>query len=52
MRYRDVGVLLYDRAKATPGYTLIVPQSSRKAYVIGMRGEVLHQWSFPLCSGG
>jgi hypothetical protein len=44
-------VLVYDRARATPGYTLIVPQSSRKAYLIGMRGEVLHEWSFPLCPG-
>jgi hypothetical protein len=51
MRYRDVGVLVYDKVKATPGYTLVVPQSSTKAYLIGMRGEVLHEWSFPLCPG-
>ena len=51
MRHRDLGVLVYDKAKATPGYTLIVPQSSTKAYLIGMRGEVLHEWSFPLCPG-
>ena len=51
MRYRDLGILTYDRARATPGYTLIVPQSSKAAYLIGMRGEVLHQWSFPLCPG-
>ena len=51
MRHRDSGVLTYDPSRATPGYTLIVPQSGKAAYMIGMRGEVLHEWSFPLCPG-
>lgn len=51
MRYRDVGVLVYDRGRATPGFTLIVPLSGKAAYLIGMRGEVVHQWSFPLTPG-
>lgn len=51
MRYRELGVLAYDRERATPGFTLIVPLSGKAAYLIGMRGEVLHQWSFPLTPG-
>jgi len=51
MRYRDVGVLVYDRERATPGFTLIVPLPGKSAYLVGMRGEVLHQWSFPLTPG-
>lgn len=51
MRYREVGVLVYNRERATPGFTLIVPLSGTAAYLIGMRGEVLHQWSFPLTPG-
>ena len=51
MRYRDVGVLVFDRERATPGFTLIVPLPGKAAYLIGMRGEVLHQWSFPLTPG-
>lgn len=51
MRYRDLGVLAYDREKATPGFTLITPLSGKAAYLIGMRGEVLHRWSFPMTPG-
>ena len=51
MRHRDTGVLLYDRARATPGFTLITPLSGRESYLIGMRGEILHQWRFPLTPG-
>ena len=51
MRYRDMGLLEYDQARATAGFTLIVPQAARAAYLIGMRGEVLHKWDFPLVPG-
>jgi hypothetical protein len=51
MRHRDTGVLLYDEGHATDGYTLIVPLVSKEAYIIGMRGEVLHNWHFPLTPG-
>jgi len=51
MRYRDVGVLLWNRERAMAGFTLIVPLSGKAAYLIGMAGEVLHQWSFPLTPG-
>lgn len=51
MRFRDVGLLLYEEARATPGFTLVVPLSGKAAYLIGMRGEILHAWSFPLTPG-
>jgi outer membrane protein assembly factor BamB len=51
MRHRDTGVLFHDEARATAGYTLIVPLVGRAAYLIGMRGEILHQWTFPLTPG-
>lgn len=51
MRYRDVGVLVCDSKRAMHGFTLIVPLTGKAAYLIGMRGEILHQWSFPLTPG-
>ena len=51
MRHRDTGVLVHDEARATPGFTLIVPLVGREAYLVGMRGEILHQWHFPLTPG-
>ena len=45
MRYLQFGVTMYDTARATPGFTLIVPMFRHEAYLIGMRGEVLHQWT-------
>lgn len=51
MRHRDTGVLLFDEGRATPGFTLIVPLVGKAAYLIGMRGEILHQWQFPLTPG-
>ena len=51
MRYRDVGVLEHDRLRATPGVTLVVRLRGKAAYLIGMNGEVLHEWNFPLVPG-
>jgi hypothetical protein len=52
MRYLQFGVTMYDTARVTPGYTLIVPYFRHEAYLIGMRGEVLHQWTnLPLPPG-
>ena len=51
MRHRETGTLLYNEKKATEGYTLIVPLVSKEAYIIGLRGEVLHKWNFPLTPG-
>ena len=51
MRYRDVGVLTHNRAKASPGFTLIVRLNGRAAYLIDMDGKVVHEWRFPLNPG-
>lgn len=51
MRHRDLGVLVDNPRRSTAGFTLIVPLSGKAAYLIGMRGEVIHQWSFPLTPG-
>ena len=51
MRDRDTGILLFDEKHATDGFTLIVPLVSKEAYLVGMRGEVLHLWNFPLTPG-
>jgi hypothetical protein len=52
MRYLQFGATMYDTARATPGFTLIVPYFRHEASLIGMRGEVLHQWTnLPLLPG-
>ena len=51
MRYHEFGITLFDKTRATPGFTLITPQAGKSAYLIGMRGEVLREWRFPHCPG-
>jgi outer membrane protein assembly factor BamB len=51
MRYSQFGITLYDRARATPGYTLFSPNFDKHTYLIGMRGEVLHRWAHPHVPG-
>ncbi len=39
------GVLLYDKAKAYQGYTLVSPTvKSKTTYLIDMDGDVVHEW--------
>ena len=40
MRHREFGVLVHDRARATPGYTLFSPLNGKATYIIGLRGDV------------
>jgi hypothetical protein len=47
MRHTTVGTIEYDRAKAYPGVTIITPLHGNATYLIGMKGEVLHQWKHP-----
>jgi hypothetical protein len=47
MRIRDVGLLHHDEALAEPGYTVIAPLRGRTVYLVGMRGEIVHQWQLP-----
>ena len=47
MRYQNVGLQVYDKARATPGYTLISRLRGCGAYLLGMDGEVVHEWNTP-----
>ncbi len=51
MRIGEVGLTVFDEALAEPGFTLISPLQTKAAYLLGMQGEVLHRWSFPLTPG-
>src|ERR1700704_217864 len=51
MRHRDFGLLALDQHRATAGLTLFSPIHGRSTYLIGMRGDVLHQWEHPLIAG-
>ena len=44
MRHRDVGLWHYDRAKATPGFTIISPLQDKNIYLLGMNGDIRHSW--------
>ena len=37
--------------RATPGFTLFSPLNGKATYIIGLRGDVLHQWQHPLVNG-
>ena len=43
--------MLCDPHRATPGYTLFSPINGKATYIIGLRGDVLHQWEHPLVNG-
>ncbi len=51
MRHRDFGLLVCDPHRATPGLTLFSPINGKATYMIGLRGDVLHQWEHPLVTG-
>ena len=51
MRHRDFGLMLCDPHRATPGFTLFSPLNGKATYIIGLRGDVLHQWQHPLVNG-
>jgi hypothetical protein len=51
MKHTTVGILEYDRSRATPGVTLISPLQGKASYLIGMKGEVLHHWNHPTKPG-
>lgn len=44
MLVERTGVTICDENRATPGYTLFAPLGQPHAYIIDMRGEVVHQW--------
>jgi outer membrane protein assembly factor BamB len=46
MRYHKFGLLEYDAAQATPGYTIFTPihADNHTTYLLDMNGEVVHEW--------
>ena len=38
---------IYDPSRAFDGYTLFAPMSSNDAWLINMKGEIVHHWSTP-----
>ena len=46
-RFPDRGVTVYDPARAQDGVTLYTSGHEAAAYLIGMDGEVLHEWRRP-----
>ena len=48
MRHQNFGLQVYDERRATPGYTLFSPLQGKVTNLIGMRGDILHQWSHPV----
>jgi hypothetical protein len=51
MRHREFGVLVHDRDRTTPGYTLFSPLNGKATYIIGLHGDVVHEWHHPLVTG-
>jgi len=51
MRFSEFGVTKYDRTRASPGVTLFSPLHQKVSYLIGMQGEVLHQWNLTAAPG-
>jgi len=47
MRVLQRGVTIEDDGRAAARYTLFAPLLRRKAYLIDMTGEVVHQWDIP-----
>jgi hypothetical protein len=41
------GVVRYDRAKASNGYTLYTSGESQRAVLVSMSGQILHEWHLP-----
>jgi len=50
MRHRDFGLLVC-LDQATAGYTLFSPIHGQATYLLGRRGEVVHQWQHPITTG-
>ena len=52
MRYSQFGLTTCNPERATPGFTLFSPNFGHETYLLGMRGEIVHQWSgHPLTPG-
>ncbi len=48
----EESVITYDSAKAYGGYTLFAQHSSTDAWLIDMKGRIVHHWKLPSPPGG
>jgi hypothetical protein len=51
MRHTNVGLIDAVDGVATPGVTIVTPLFGMGVYLIGLEGEVLHQWATDLPPG-
>jgi Arylsulfotransferase (ASST) len=52
LRRRGTGVIAHDPQLAGEGFTLIAPQTDGgRVYLVGMKGEIAHQWKVPCRPG-
>ena len=51
MKHTTVGLIEFNPKKACPGVTILSPLQGKETYLIGMNGEVLHQWRHPTKPG-
>lgn len=52
MRYYKRGLIEYNKAKATPGFTLFSPLGqTKKTVIVNMDGDVVHEWDRPATPG-
>ena len=51
MRYQKVGLQVFDQSRATPGYTLISRLRGCSAYLLGLDGKIVHEWTLPFPPG-
>ncbi len=51
MKHTTVGLIHSDQSRACPGVTILSPLDGKATYLIGMQGEVLHHWRYPIKTG-
>ena len=51
MRPRQFGLYVCNDNRATPGYMLFTPLQGKTTYLIGLHGDVVHQWQHPYTPG-
>ena len=48
---KQLGLTLYNPEMAFPGYTLFAPLEGTNAYLLDMRGNIVHRWQLPYRPG-
>lgn len=47
IKRRGVGLRGYDPDRASPGFTVFTPLTSKTVYLIDLQGQVIHTWDMP-----